>query len=105
MVSVARWGSARFPFCGGAPRSSGVARAAFGVRGSPDLSVFLRFLLLLAGRRGGRSPRGGASLEVPEAGTQGLASLAAAASAGDEDGCGKVVVLKREGARRTRSSA
>ena len=39
MVSVARWGSARFPFCGGAPRSSDVARAAFGGRGSPDLAV------------------------------------------------------------------
>ena len=105
MVSAARWGPARFPSCGGVLRSSGVARAVFGGRGSPDLAAFLRFFLLLAGQRGGRPPRCGATREDPEAGIQGWARLAASASAGDDDDCGKVVVLERKGARRTRSSA
>ena len=39
MVSVARWGSARFPFCGGVPRSSVAARATFCGRGSSDSSA------------------------------------------------------------------
>ena len=82
-----------------------MARAAFAGRRSPDLLASLWILLLLAGRRGGRPPRGGATREDLEAGTQGRAGLAASAGAGDEDGCGKTVVLEREGARRARSSA
>ena len=93
MVSVARWGSARSP-------------SAAALLGAPAW----RARLLVAGdlricRRGGRPPRGGATREDSEAGTQGQARLAASASAGDEDGCGKVVLLEREGARRARSSA